>query len=197
MSKKKDNPIEDIVKNVTFDFYYISKKKKYFWQSSTESISFRIRDKNQFNKNPEIVINIRAFLLSKDKIFFDFFYKTVEEIQERDRKQLERYIISVVKSETSLNEKRIRENIGIYAINFPEDELKAALDLEDIISCRIFGYEKEFFNLKCYSLGYLPNFIVRVLYHMKYDHSEFERSNKIKLNKPLKLEYMLKKISFS
>ncbi|MBY9005352.1 MAG: hypothetical protein KGD63_01185 [Candidatus Lokiarchaeota archaeon] len=197
MSNNKDNRINNIVEKVTSDFYFISGKKRYFWQSTSESISCRVRNKNQFNKEFDIVANIRAFLLDDNKEFLLKINDIMKELRLKDKKQLEQYIVSIEKSQSKLTEQQIKNNIGVYAMNYPIDELKAALDLKEIISCKIFGYEKEFFNLKCYSLGILPGFVLRTLYHMKYDHSKYEKSNKIKLNEPLELEKMLKKISFS
>lgn len=197
MGKKTDYRIEGIVEKVTSDFYYISGKKKYFWQSTSESISCRVREKNSLSNEKKLVINIRAFLLDEDKIYFEEIYKTLENLQDKDKKQLEQYIISMEKSKSHLTKEQIKKNIGVYAMNYPEEELKAALDLKYIISYSIFGYEKEFFNLKCYSLGYLPDFILRGLYHTKYDHSVFVKLHNINLNDPLELEDMLKKISFS
>ncbi len=197
MGNKKDYRIEGLVGKVTSDFYYISGKKKYFWQSTSEEISCRVRNKNHFNKEYDVLTNVRAFLLDEDKRFFNSIKITMQVLKEKDRKQVEQYILSVEKIESGLKEEQIKENIGVYAMNFPEDELKSALDLKYVISCTILGYEKEFFKLKCYSLGYLPDFILRALYHTKYDHSEFGIKSDIKLTEPLELEYMLKKITFS
>ncbi|MBN1216043.1 MAG: hypothetical protein JXA99_11470 [Candidatus Lokiarchaeota archaeon] len=197
MSIDKDKKILDIEKKVISDFYFISGKKKYFWQSTAEIISCRVRDKNHFNNESNIIMNLRAFLLDEDKEFLNELNNTMKRLRLKDKEQLENYIISAEKAQSKLTTAQIKSNLGIYAMNYPEEELKTSVDLKHIISCKIYGYEKEFFNLKCYSLGILPDFVLRSLYHTKFNHSKYEKKKQIKLIEPLELEKMLKKISFS
>ena len=95
--------------------------------------------------------------------------------------------------------------MGLIIMNLPEEEKRAALHLENVVTCNLLGYEKEFFYLKCYSRFILPVFMLRILYHTKYDHAEFkewledEKENGYDLTDPykgLEFSWYLDKIRF-
>ena len=169
LSKWEVEFINNIVDNELSEFYVINKRYRHFWHARSVTISCRVRDKNSFNTAPEIAQNIRAYLLGEDDQFLKEVSETADRVQTSDMKQLEQFAISFARKQ-GMDEQEAKKNIGLIIMGIPKEELKGALALENVVSCRLLGYEKEFFYLKCYSVGMLPVYIMRVLYHTKYDH---------------------------
>ena len=168
LSTKEIDYVDNIVDKEKSEFYFINKKKRNFWHSKSQSISCRVREKNNFNIAPGIAKNIRAFLLNEDDKFKSYFYETMKEINRKDQEEIQKYVISLVQfKHPSLSKEEILKNIGLYIGSLDEYAIKDALKLDEVVSCRLLGYEKELFYLKCYTYSFLPVFVMRCLYHTK------------------------------
>ncbi len=170
MSQKILQDVDNFVDNKLSDYYYYNKRKRHFWHSRSITISCRVREKNNFNHAPEMAINIRAFLLKYEDKFLKSVWSTKGKLQEKDMKQLRDYVYSRF-SDTSKEE--LDKKMGLIIMSLPEEEVKGALELNHVVSCRLLGYEKELIFLKSYKIGILPAFLLRCLYHTKYDHLNF------------------------
>ena len=198
LSIKFNKYINNIVDKEKSEYYFINKRKRNFWHSKSQSITCRVREKNDFNHGPGIAKNIRAFLLNEDKLFKKEFNKVIDEINKKDQEEIQKYVISIVQfKHPSLSKEEIIKNIGLYVKYLDQEEIKAALNLNEMASCRLIGYEKELFYLKCYTYSFLPVFVMRCLYHTKYNHSDFEIEYDTDLNDPLEFNDLLDKITFS
>ena len=93
-------------------------------------------------------------------------------MNEEDRKQFRSYIAS---RNPNTSKKELDKNIGLLIMSLTENEVREALNLHEVVSCRLLGYEKELFYLKCYTFGILPVFMLRVLYHTKYSHLKLKK----------------------
>lgn len=177
------------------EYYLINRRKRHFWHSRSITISCRVREKNEFNIAPDMALNIRAFLLNEEKYFNKVISSVMKVINEKDMKQLRSYIYSCYPNKSR---EELDKNMGLYVGNLNEEEIKGALELNEVVSCRLIGYEKELFYLKCYYLGFLPVFMLRVLYHTKYSHLKLKRSLDYgnSLDKGIDFEYYLEKIKF-
>ena len=91
------------------------------------------------------------------------------------------------------------KNIGLFVKSLTENEVREALNLREVVSCRLIGYEKELFYLKCYTFGILPVFMLRVLYHTKYSHLKLKKlmEDDDSLYKGVDFGEYLNKINFS
>lgn len=201
MSQKILQEINNIVDNQLSDYYYYNKRKRHFWHSKSVTVSCRVRDKNNFNNARDMSINIRSFLLKNDESFLEKVWSMAKQIQKKNRDQLKNYVYSLY-PDTSKEE--LDKKMGIIIMNLPEEEIKVGLNLRYVVSCKLLGYEKEFFFLKCYKMGIWPSFILRCLYHTEYLHSKFEKeleglSEEYKLTNPykgLEFNFYLDKIKF-
>ncbi len=104
----------------------------------------------------------------------------------------------IVAQNPNTSKKELDKNIGLLVRSLTENEVKEALNLHKVVSCRLLGYEKELFYLKCYTFGILPVFMLRVLYHTKYSHLRLKKLMECddSLFKGLKFDYYLEKIRF-
>lgn len=204
MSQKIVQDINNIVDKEKSEYYRINKRKRLFWHSKSVTISCRVRNKNNFNKAPEMALNIRAFLLGEEKYFDKIRRAVTRRINEEDRQKLRQYVydrfIDDLHDEEKQKEK-LDKKMGLIIMSLDESEIRAALNLEYVVSCRLLGYEKELFYLKCYSWGILPVFMLRVLYHTKYSHLKLKKyvddnSNLIDPYKGLDFSWYLDKIRF-
>jgi len=157
--------INNIVDNQESEYYFVNKKRRYFWHSRPISISCKVREKNNFNDANNFRNNIRAFLLNEDNNFFKELSKTWEKVIQSDYDLLREFV-------KDLYPKIEEKKIGIVLMNMDPLEKKRALGLEIVVTCRILGYENEFFYLYCYWLCLLPVLMLRVLYHTDYCHPE-------------------------
>lgn len=171
MSRKILQDINNLVDNQSSEYYYYNKRKRHFWHSKSVTVSCRMRDKNEFNRAKDIAINIRAFLLNKDKKFLDKVWSVANELRKKDMDILKNYIYSLCPNSSK---EELDKKMGLIIMSLPEEDIRAGLNLQYVVSCRLLGYEKEFFYLKCYWIGIWPSFILRCLYHTEYLHSEFE-----------------------
>lgn len=172
MSQKILQDVDNFIDNKLSDYYYYNKRKRHFWHSRSTTISCRVRDKNNINTAPDMAINIRAFLLKYEEKFLKEVWSTANKLQEKDMKQLRNYIYSLF---PDVSEEELNKKMGLIIMNLPEEEIKGALNLAYVVSCRLLGYEKELIFLKAYKIGILPAFILRSLYHTNYDHNNFIR----------------------
>jgi len=193
MSTKEIKFIDNIVDKKVSEYYYHNKRFRNFWHSRSVTISCRVREKNAFNKGLEISKNIRAFLLGEDTKFLETFNKIANSIRKRDLKIVENYCI-FRGIDNGMSKEKAKKNVGLIARSLEDGELRKALNLEYVISCRLLGYEKEFFYLKCYSRGEQPVFVMRVLYHTGYDHSNGKYMEI--LNEKIEFEELVRKIKF-
>jgi len=170
MSQKILQDVDNFVDNKLSEYYYYNKRKRHFWHSRSITISCRVREKNNFNNAPDMAINIRAFLLEYEEKFLKEIWSTASKLQERDMKQLRNYVYSCF---PDTSKKELDKKMGLIIMSLPEEEVKSALRLNYVVSCRLLGYEKELFFLKSYKIGLLPAFRLRSLYHTNYDHINF------------------------
>ena len=195
MSQKILQDVDNFVDNKLSDYYYYNKRKRHFWHSRSITISCRVREKNTFNKAPEMAINIRAFLLKYEEKFLKEVWSTERKLQEEDAKQLRNYVYSRF---PNISEEELDKKMGLIIMSLPEDEVKSALNLAHVVSCRLLGYEKELIFLKAYKIGILPAFLLRCLYHTKYNHLNFIKNlEEIKEGLGLKVCNPYKGIDFS
>jgi len=129
----------------------------------------------------------------------------MRKITAEDQQELRNYVYSLFEAYTEERKAEIDKKMGVYIGSLSEKELKGALNLENVVSCRLLGYEKELFYLKCFSWGILPVFMLRVLYHTKYAHLklkkelELDKEDGYDLTNPykgLEFEFYLDKIKF-
>lgn len=205
MSQKIVQDINNLVDKEKSDYYWINKRKRLFWHSKSVTISCRVRNKNNYNKSPEMALNIRAFLLGEEKYFTKKFITVMRRLNEEDQQQLRNYVYSRYNAYTEERKTELDKKMGLIIGSLEKDELKGALNLDKIVSSRLLGYEKEFFYLKCYSWGILPVFMLRVLYHTKYSHLKLkkrlylDKEDGYELTDPykgLEFEFYLDKIRF-
>ncbi len=195
MSKRILEVVNNIVDKDDSEYYLFNKRKRHFWHSRSTTISCRVRNKNEFNKASEMALNIRAFLLNEEKYFNRIISAVMRYLNEEDRKQFRRYIYS---RNPDASKKEMDKNIGLLVMSLTENEVREALNLHEVVSCRLIGYEKELFYLKCYSIGILPVFMLRVLYHTKYSHLKLKKLMEYddSLYKGLEFNYNLNRIRF-
>lgn len=196
MSKRILDFVSNIVDNDESEYYLINKRKRHFWHSRSTTISCRVRNKNDFNNAPGMALNIRAFLLKEEKYFEKVIAAVMGYLHREDMKQIRMYIEAKFPEKSK---KEIDKDIGLMVMSLSENEIREALGLHEVVSCRLLGYEKELFYLKCYTIKILPVFMLRVLYHTKYSHLKLKRLMQFddSLNKGLDFELYLDKIHFS
>lgn len=163
--------VNNIVDKKTSEYYRINKKKRNFWHSRSESISCRVRNKDSKINATQFATNIRAYLLNEDERFNGELNKSIEERIKSDQHQLRMYVYSLFPNESR---EILDKKIGLIIGSLSDEEIREALNLKEVVSCRLLGYEKELFYLKCYSFGILPAFMLRCLYHLSYSHSKFK-----------------------
>ena len=134
MSQKILQDVDNFVDNKLSDYYYYNKRKRHFWHSRSITISCRVRDKNNFNNAPDMAINIRAFLLKYEEKFLKEVWSTANKLQEKDMKQLRNYVSSRF-SDTPKEE--LDKKMGLIIMSLPEEEVKSALGLDYVVSCRL------------------------------------------------------------
>ncbi len=195
MSKRILEVVNNIVDKDDSEYYIINKRKRHFWHSRSTTISCRVRNKNDFNIAPDMALNIRAFLLNEEKYFEKVIAAVMKYLNQEDRKQFRSYIAS---RNPNISKKELDKNMGLLVRDLTENEIREALNLHEVISCRLLGYEKELFYLKCYYIGILPVFLLRVLYHTKYSHLKLKKLMEYddSLNKGIDFDYYLEKIRF-
>lgn len=197
MSRNYLKDVNNIVDNERSKYYEINKKKRKYWNSRSESISCRVRDYSSKNRASEFAMNVRAYLLYEDNKFEIELVKMMEEIIKRDQLQLLNYAKALFLNES---QEFINKNIGLIIGSLTTEEKRDALDLKYVVSCRLLGYEKEFFFLKCYA-NIKPALMLRCLYHLKYDHSDYIEEIEFEgglgcLKKGLNFQLYLDKIRF-
>ena len=197
LSKDYIKEVNSLVDNKKSKFYEINKRKRNYWNSRSESISCRVRDKNPETNAVQFAMNVRAYLLHEDIRFDIEVRKMMEEIIKRDQHQLRVHAQALFPNESK---EFIEKNIGLIIGSLTEEEKANALDLKYVVSCRLLGYEKELFFLKCYA--YIkPALMLRCLYHLKYDHSGFIEEIEFEglgcLKKGINFDIYLDKVSFS
>jgi len=170
MSQKILQDVDNFVDNKLSEYYYYNKRKRHFWHSRSITISCRVRDKNNFNHAPEMAINIRAYLLKYEYKFLKEVWNIEGKLQEEDREQLRNYVYSLF---PNTPKEELDKKMGVIIMSLPEEEVKGALELNHVVSCRLLGYEKELIFLKSYKIGILPAFLISCLYHTKYDQINF------------------------
>ncbi|MFX1478318.1 MAG: hypothetical protein ACFFCI_09305 [Promethearchaeota archaeon] len=202
MSQKIVHNINNVVDKEKSEYYYINKRKRMFWHSKSISLSCRVREKNSFNDGPALAMNVRAFLLNEGRFFEKIWSSVWERIVEADQQQLRNYVYLKFRE---YRKEELDKKMGLIILSLEDDEKKAALNLEHVISCRLLGYEKEFFYLKCYRLRIVPVFMLRILYHTKYYHLKLRKwlgyqqkdgYELTDLSKGLEFEFYLDKIKF-
>ena len=196
MSKRILEFVNNIVDKENAEYYIINKRKRHFWHSRSITISCRVRNKNDFNIAPDMALNIRAFLLNEEKYFEKVISAVMRYLNEEDMKQFRSCFAS---RNPNASKKELDKNIGLFVMSLTENEVREILNLHEVVSCRLLGYEKELFYLKCYTFGILPVFMLRVLYHTKYSHLKLKRliEDDNSLYKGLDFDYYLDKIHFS
>ena len=189
--------VNNIVDKEKSEYYALNKRKRHFWHSKSESISCRVRNKNPRINAISFAMNIRAYLINEDERFNTELSKTIDQIIKNDRHQLRIYAYSKFPDHSR---ETLDKNIGLIIGSLTDEEIREALNLKEIVSCRLLGYEKELFYLKCYSLWILPVFMLRCLYHLDYSHDKFiegiEYEELGDLEKGLDFNYYLNKVKF-
>ena len=163
--------VNNLVDNVNSKYYGINKLKRNYWHCRSESISCRVRNKDAEIHAIQFAMNVRVFLLNEDKTFNIELNQTIEKIIKSDQHQLRMYAYSIFPNQSDAI---LDKNIGLIINSLTDEQIKDALDLKDVVSCRLLGYEKELFYLKCYLFPITPAFMLRCLYHLKYSHSKLE-----------------------
>jgi hypothetical protein len=149
-----------------------------------------------------MAINVRVFLLEFDKAFANEMGNVARRILDEDRKEMRKCVYSLY---PNASKEELDAKMGLLIASLPDEVKRGALNLSLVVSCRLLGYEKEFFFLKCYKMGVLPGFVLRVLYHAVYEHDAFKKylediSEELELKDPYKgldFDLYLEKISFS
>ena len=189
--------VNNLVDKEKSEYYRINKTKRHFWHSRSESISCRVRDKNPRINATGYAMNIRACLINEDDKFNIELNKTMLKIDSLDKHQLRMYVYAKFPDQSR---EKIDEKIGLIIGSLTREEIREALNLKEVVSCRLLGYEKELFYLKCYSVLGLPAYILRCLYHLDYSHLKFEEEIESEglgsLEKGLDFDYYLKKVRF-
>lgn len=195
MSMEKFLQENYIVDSKESEFYFVNRKKRLFWHNRSLSISCRVRNRNEFNKAREFSANVRAFLLNEEPFFLKKMSAVMTYLTKEDQKQLRNYVYARF---SDIDKEELDKNMGLIIRDFSKEEIRDALNLEDVVSCRLLGYEKELFFLKSYIISYLPVFLLRVLYHTKYSHLKLLKSleNEDDLYKGINFEEYLEKITF-
>ena len=197
MSKNFIKDVDSIVDKKKSRFYIINKRRRNYWHSRSESISCRVRDKNPEGNAVKFAMNVRAYLLNEDKEFEIQVSQMMQEVIKWDQHQLRLHAQSLYPNESK---EFINKNIGLIIGSLTEEEIGSALDLKYVVSCRLLGYEKELFFLKSY-LYVAPAMMLRCLYHLKYDHSDYIEEIEFEgglgcLKKGLTFQLYLDKIRF-
>ncbi len=189
--------VNNIVDNEKSEYYRINKRKRHFWHSRSESISCRVRNKNPKINATSFAMNIRAYLINEDERFNTELDKMILQINNLDRHQLRMYAYSKFLDQSR---EMLDKNIGLIIGSLTDEEIREALNLIEVVSCRLLGYEKELFYLKCYSIMILPAFMLRCLYHLDYSHTKFKEEIESEefgsLEKGLDFNYYLEKLRF-
>ncbi len=195
LSKIFFDVVNNIVDNDKSEYYKINKRKRNFWHSQSTTISCRVRNKNSFNNAPEMAANIRAFLLDEEKYFLNVVSAVMKYIHNEDGKQFKNFIYA---KHPNVSKEELDEKMGLLVLDLDDNEKKEVLGLQEVVSCRLLGYEKELFYLKCFSFGILPVFMLRVLYHTKYSHLKLKRMLEVQedLYKGIDFNHYLEKIRF-
>lgn len=194
MSKYFFENVDNIVDKEVSEYYFINKRKRQFWHSKSTTISCRVREKNDFNKAKEMALNIRAFLLNEEKFFLKKIVAVMRYINQKDAKEIRKFVYSRF---SNISKNELKEKMGLIVGSLSEEEIKCALNLEHVVSCRLLGYEKELFFLKCYTWRILPAYVLRVLYHTRHSHLKLRKLfDEINLNKGIELEEYLVRIQF-
>lgn len=170
MSKKVFDELNNIVDNIESEYYFVNKRKRDYWHAKSKSLSFRVRDKNEFNKSRDIALNVRCFLLG-DRNLINKYQITMSTLHQKDEKTLRNY---VYRRFSDIPKKELDEKMGLVIRSLEKEEIRAALHLGNNVATWVLGYEKEFFFLKCFVRGVLPAFMARTLYHTKFNVSEME-----------------------
>ena len=189
--------VNNLVDKETSEYYRINKKKRNFWHSRSESISCRVRNKDSKINATQFATNIRAYLLNEDERFNGELNKSIEKRIKSDQHQLRMYAYSRFPNQSR---EILAKKIGLIIGALSDEEIRDALNLKKVVSCRLLGYEKELFYLKCYSFGILPAFMLRCLYHLSYSHSKFKEELESEelgdLEKGIHFDYYLNKLRF-
>ncbi|MHA1488554.1 MAG: hypothetical protein ACTSRI_02730 [Promethearchaeota archaeon] len=194
MSKNIVKEVNNIVDNEESEFYFVNKKNRHFWHSRSTTISCKIREKNNFNKAQDFSLNIRAYLMNDERYFLKIINAVANYINEKDAQELRNYVYSRY---PEIAEEELNKKMGLIIAGLQKEELKGALNLNVTVSCRLLGYEKELFYLKCYSKGFLPVFMLRTLYHVRYSHLKLRKSlENTQLKKGIEFERYLEKLKF-
>ena len=170
MSKNYLKDVNNLVDNKKSNYYEINKKNRNYWNSRSESCSCRVREKDLENNAIQFAMNVRAYLLNEDELFQRELDKTIEKILQSDQQQLRMYARALFPNQSI---EFIDKNIGLIIGSLIDEQIAEALDLKEVVSCRLLGYEKELFFLKCYVQSGKPALMLRCLYHLNYDHSKF------------------------
>lgn len=189
--------VDNVVDKEKSEYYKINKRKRHFWHSRSESISCRVRDKNPKCNATSFAMNIRAFLINEDKSFNIELNKTMDKIKKNDEHQIRMYVYSKFPEHSR---ETLSKKMGLIIGSLTDEEIREALNMKEVVSCRLLGYEKELFFLKCYTNFGLPVFMLRCLYHLDYSHAEFKEEIESEelgsLEKGLDFDCYLNKVKF-
>lgn len=133
-------------------FFNENSRNRIFWNSKPAVISCRIRQKSAFNTAAEFASNIRAFLLD-DPVAKVLFIETSNKLAKADKDILEQF-----KGDFT-DKKAVMTALGLFMTH----------------SCKLVGYEVEFFYLKCFIECEKPYWVARVCYHCKYEAPEWSK----------------------
>ncbi len=195
MSKEILQDVDNIVDHIKSEYYFVNKTRRLFWHSKSVTISTRDREKNDFNKAPDISLNIRAFLLNNEKYFLKQIGVVSKKIRAQDEEHLRLYVYGRYPDHSR---EVLDSKMGLIIRGLSQEEIREAMNLDEVISCRLLGYEKELFYLKCYSWRLLPVFVMRILYNTKCSHLKlFHLYEKEQLMRGLDFEEYLERIKFS
>jgi hypothetical protein len=175
-------------------FYHANRRRRQYVNIRSVSYSCRTREKCA-NKSGEFASNMRAFLVG-DPGFIQALTQKSKELSDNDYEAL---FNSVLRLEFSMSraayelmsddrKKSIRATAAQFIAILTEEEFVEFMGLHVIASCKVRGYEKELFILKCLSRGLEPYWIARCCYHVSWPKSRAI---------PVDFDSVIRSISFS
>lgn len=183
--KRKSTPDSNLVNGIEdpeSEYFLINSIRREFFHKNSTTISCRTRGKK--NHAEQFRANIRLFILD-DKAFKMAYNITSSAIKTEDESLLRTAALHYFdkRKDEDLKPEIFYNWIGTLS----KAEIKGILQLDDIASTRLLGYEKEFFYLKCYITGVKPWEALRICYHVIMDEN-------LPPVAPIELQWLLDKL---
>lgn len=138
-----------------------NRKVRNYWNERKQSISCRVRSTKKGNAS-NFRKNIVQWIYKKNKEEYN---------SEASRLYLEDY--GIIQTEFGFDKKDLTNKesfaLAMEVRDLSFSQVILALRLNNVVSTKLLGFQKEVFFLKCYLIGETPQFALRVLYHLETD----------------------------